>query len=69
MDIQQVMTFIGSVGFPIVACLGLGWYIKYQADQHRDETKALTDVISHNTIVLEGIRQLLQDKMKEDLPE
>lgn len=69
MDIQQIMTLIGSVGFPIVACVGLGWYIKYQTDQHRDEIKAMTDVIQHNTVVLESIKQLLQDEMKGDLPE
>ena len=30
---------IGSLGFPIVACLGMGWYVKYQTDMYRDEVR------------------------------
>lgn len=27
MDISQIVTVIGSVGFPIVACCGMAWFI------------------------------------------
>lgn len=27
MDIGQIVTVIGSVGFPIVACCGMAWFI------------------------------------------
>lgn len=32
---------ISSVGFPIVACLGMGWYVKYQTDNYRQEVKEM----------------------------
>ena len=32
---------ISSVGFPIVACLGMGWYVKYQTDNYRSEVKEM----------------------------
>lgn len=27
MDIGQIVTVVGSVGFPIVACCGMAWFI------------------------------------------
>ena len=27
MDISQIVTVVGSVGFPIVACCGMAWFI------------------------------------------
>lgn len=30
---------ISSVGFPIVACFGMGWYVKYQTDSYKEEVK------------------------------
>lgn len=39
MDVNSVTTLIGSVGFPIVACLGMAWYVKYQTDQNNKEVE------------------------------
>lgn len=39
MDVVQIIT---SVGFPIVACLGCAWFIKYITDQHREELSRLS---------------------------
>lgn len=30
---EQIGQFINSVGFPITACVGLGWFCKYMIDQ------------------------------------
>lgn len=30
---NDIMTMISTVGFPIVACIGLGWFCKYMIDQ------------------------------------
>lgn len=51
---------ISSVGFPIVACLGMGWYVKYQTDNYRQEVKdmqkehkeeigKITEALNNNT--------------------
>lgn len=60
MDIVQL---ISSVGFPIVACLGMGWYVKYQTDsykeevkdmrkEHKDEIAKITQALNNNTNAL-----------------
>ena len=38
MDILQLL---GSYCFPIVACLGMGWYVKYITDKNMAETSKL----------------------------
>lgn len=68
-DIIQLIT---SVGFPIVACLGLAWYVKYQTDtnnnevkemrqEHKEEVAKMTEAINNNTLVV----QKLIDKFDE----
>lgn len=36
---MDVVQLISSVGFPIVACMGMGWYVKYQTDSYKEEVK------------------------------
>lgn len=57
---MDVIQLISSVGFPIVACLGMGWYVKYQTDnyrnevqdmrkEHKDEIAKITQALNNNT--------------------
>lgn len=74
MDLNIIMTLVGSLGFPIVACIGLGWYVKYMTDtnrsdmtelrkEHKDEMTKMTEALNNNTLVI----QKLIDKLdKED---
>lgn len=32
---NEVMTMVSTVGFPIVACIGLAWFCKYMLDQQQ----------------------------------
>lgn len=67
------MTMITTVGFPIVACLFMGWYVKYQTDnyrsevkdiqkEHKDEIQKVTEALNNNTLAL----QRLCDKMEKE---
>ena len=73
MDWAQI---IGSLGFPIVACLGMGWYVKYQTDSYREEVKEMqkehkeeiskiTEALNNNTNALTKLCEKL-DKEKKD---
>ena len=63
MNVNDIATLVSSVGFPIVMCGAIAWYVKYQSDQHKSELNALADVIAENTKVIEGLKQLIQDKI------
>ena len=69
---NDIVTIISTVGFPITACLVMGWFVKYQTDtnnkevaemrvEHKEETARLTDALNGNTLVL----QKLCDKLDE----
>lgn len=44
MDSQTILTMISSVGFPIVMCLLMMYYIKYREDKTEENTKELNRV-------------------------
>lgn len=57
---NELLQAITTVGFPIVMCLVLLWYIREQNTAHKDETSAFVKAINKNTLVL----QQLCDKLK-----
>ena len=72
MDIVQL---VSSVGFPIVACLGMGWYVKYQTDnyrnevqdmrkEHKDEIAKITQALNNNTNALTKLCDKLDGGVK-----
>lgn len=52
---QELITMISTVGFPIVMCLVLLYEINEMTESHKQETNALKDALNNNTIVLEKI--------------
>lgn len=70
---NDLVTIISSLGFPIVACVGCGYFIKYQMDvflkqvqslreEHKNEVKEMTKAINNNTSVI----QSLVDKLDKE---
>ena len=55
MEFESLLQAITTVGFPIVMCLVLLWYINKMVDSHKEETKAFTDALNKNTTVLERV--------------
>lgn len=39
---DAIGSLITSVGFPIVCCLGLAWYVKYITDKHEKEIETIS---------------------------
>lgn len=52
---NEIATIISSLGFPIVACGALAWYINKLTKTHSDEVKALADCIERNTRAIEKL--------------
>ncbi len=73
MNLQDVLQAITTVGFPIVCCGAMMWYVKYSTDQNRDEVSKLneqhkqemsevTQAINNNTIALQKLCDLMQNE-------
>ena len=41
---NEVMTKISTLGFPIVACVGLAWFCKYMLDQQQKNVDKMFDM-------------------------
>ena len=67
---NDIFEFIKTVGFPIAACVGMGWFVKYQTDlntkniekmrtEQNEQVKNMTEAVTNNTVAL----QQLVDKL------
>ena len=63
MDMSSIATLVGSVGFPIVACCGMAWFI---ATTFRDFNNLMT---KNNVLIEELIALLKNDKGDADVDE
>lgn len=46
MDASAITSLISSVGFPIVACLYMGYINQKQTESHKEEMKAMTTAVN-----------------------
>lgn len=71
MSWESILQAITTVGFPIVCCIAMAWYVKYSTDQSRDEVAKLneqhkqemsevTQAINNNTIALTKLCDLMK---------
>lgn len=71
MDVGAITNLVGSLGFPIVMCGLLAWWVKYSTDQnnkevenmrkeHKEEVSKMTEALNNNTVAI----QRLVDKIE-----
>ena len=70
---NDVVSIISAVGFPIVAAVACGMFVKWQYEQnakqvdemrkeHKEEVQKMTEALNNNTLAL----QKLIDKIGDD---
>lgn len=59
MDMSSIATLVGSVGFPIVACCGMAWFI---ATTFRD----FNNLMTKNNVLTEELISLLKNDKGDD---
>lgn len=59
MDISSIVTVVGSVGFPIVACCGMAWFIATTCSD-------FNDLMTKNNVLTEELIALLKNKGDSD---
>lgn len=60
MDMSSIAALVGSVGFPIVACCGMAWFI---ATTFRD----FNDLMTKNNVLTEELIALLNNDKGDDI--
>lgn len=70
MDVNTICQTVGTVGFPIVCAIAMGWYVKYVTDrnredidklneQHQQEMKEVTTALNNNTLALQKLSDVI----------
>lgn len=59
MDISVLVQLIGSLGFPIAACIGCFWMLNKERDDHKAEMTKVTEAINNNTLALTTLTERL----------
>lgn len=57
---EMISTLIGTLGFPVVACLGLFWFLNKQEERRTGEIQQLQTTIAENTAILSSLKELIQ---------
>ena len=65
MDANTVITAISTLGFPIVACVALFWYMTKQQENHRQEMAGLEKSLNENTTILMQLKEVMDYIIKE----
>ena len=65
MDTGVILQAISTVGFPIVMCLLMMWYIKDTTSSHKEESEKFTEALNKNTLVLQHLCDTISSQ-KED---
>lgn len=59
MDVNSIVSVIGSVGFPIVACVAMAWFY---ATQFKD----FQSMVDKNNLLTEELVNLLKEESDEE---
>lgn len=52
MDANAIISLVGTLGFPIVMCGALFWYMIKQNEQHSTESREMRDAINELKIAI-----------------
>lgn len=72
MDANTIIQMVSSLGFPIIMCGAMAYYVKYTHDQHvterlstaeahRQEMNAITEALNNNTIALTRLCEKMEE--------
>lgn len=56
MDLQTVTALIGSLGFPIAACIAMFSMLNKERENHKEEMDKMTEALNNNTLALQALK-------------
>lgn len=62
LDLQTITTLIGSLGFPIAACIACFSMLNKEREEHKQEMQKVTEAIVNNTMALEALKGKLDER-------
>ena len=77
MNLTDILTAVSTVGFPIVCCLLLGWYVKVQNESnqiqldeirkdHKEEANKIITALENNTLAIQELSIMLRKEKEHE---
>lgn len=60
MELTELGQLIGTLGFPIVACCVVFWYLQKESENHKQEMTSMRDAVNANTNVIAELKTIMQ---------
>lgn len=67
MDVSSIVQVIGSLGFPIAACIAVFWYLMKESENHKAEVTKLSEALQNNTLALTKLCDELEKGERKDV--
>jgi hypothetical protein len=64
MEVNEIVSLISNVGFPVAVCIALFSYMEKQNERHQNETDKLNETVQSNTKVLTELCTLIKTLLK-----
>jgi hypothetical protein len=64
--VNDVVSIISTVGFPIAACVALFWQSNQMQKQHKEEMDGVKEALNNNTLVVQKLVDKLGDIVKKE---
>lgn len=65
---NEIVTFISQVGFPIAACAAMFWQNEQQSKRHKEESDRWAQTLANNTLAMEKLENAII-RLKDDIPD
>lgn len=60
MDVQAIIQAVSTLGFPIVMCAALLYYLNLERESHKEEMESMKGALDRNTVIMTELKEMLQ---------
>lgn len=59
MDAEAIIQAVSTLGFPIVMCAALLYYLNLERVSHKEEMESMKDALDRNTVIMTELKEML----------
>ena len=59
MDVQAIIQAVSTLGFPIVMCAVLLYYLNLERESHKEEMESMRGALDRNTAIMTELKEML----------
>lgn len=54
-EVATISQLVTTIGFPIVMCGAMAYYVKYITDKQREERQQMVEAVNNNTLAIQKL--------------